>query len=224
MLCCSYCGQNYPNSYQTCTCRVCGGLIEEHEPNYQATCLYRIDEIWHDWRDKMLSAPPQPMRESDWYEICAHYNSCAICGVGNIDEKRLLVPVNLGGKYYNYNVFPVCSNCNEEITHYYRQANPFRQLIRMEAMTLEKLDHLLSYLEVKMLGAVFEEFDFEHDNVEIICKVVEDTSIKPFNGIYARRLFEYPNKIRTYDNFPIKSISAEENLGITWRLLDDDTN
>ena len=75
-----------------------------------------------------------------------------------------------------------------------------------------------------MLGAVFEELDFEHDNVEIICKVVEDTSIKPFDGIYAKRLFEYPNKIRTYDNFPIKGISAEENLGITWRLLDDDTD
>lgn len=187
-----------------------------------APYLYKIDKMWSDWHSKVLSAPPQPMREEDWYEICAHYNSCAICSANNIDDKRLLVPVSLGGKYYNYNVFPVCAECNEQLSHYYRQVNPFRQLMRMQGMTLQKLDHLLSCLEIKMLNAVFEEFDFEHDNVEIICKVVEDTSIKPFNGVYAKRVFNYPKGIRTYDNFPIKYVSAEENIGITWRLLDND--
>lgn len=227
MLCCSYCGQHYPNSYSACTCRVCGGSIESSTiTNVRLSARrYIVNEVWHDWRAKMLSAPPRPCKESDWFEACAHFNGCAFCGVPTIDNQHLFVGTKYGGKYYSYNVVPICDQC-EKAVGYSTAPNPFAAYMNLHMMDEHKLDSILSYLETKMLGVVFEEFDFEHDSIDIICRCTEDTDNLPFDGIRARRRFDYPNTIDIVTASWLKNNmvlrTAEEIQGITWRLLDDE--
>lgn len=227
MLCCSYCGQRYPDNYKTYTCHVCGGLIE----SYRVTAgrlsarTYLINEVWYDWREKMLSAPSRPCRESDWLEVCAHFNGCAFCGSPDIDHQHLFVSPRYGGKYYAYNVVPICRTCFTDMRKG-SKLNPIAAYMDIPCVDEEKLDSIMAYLETKMLRAVFEEFDFDNDTIDIVCRCTEDTDNVPFDGIRARRRFDYPTKIDVEgwnwaeDNMTIRT--REELVGVTWRLLDDD--
>ena len=213
---CSTCGRIYPSQFQTNTCRLCGGLLENAEASpglsYQ---MYTVGKEWHEWRRKVFSAPPRFLSEPEWLRACAHFNGCAICGIETIDEKLLVVPPHLKGKLYTYNVVPACSYCAEKIRHS-QVLNPLRPFYKY--LSKDQLKDIFSYLESKMYDAPLEYFDFEEDKIEIVVKVVEDTSDKPFDGIFARRMFEEP-KLHICSREELTIYTAEENNGISWRLL-----
>lgn len=220
---CSSCGQSYPPDFSTSTCRICGGEIERAElsKNIREDAVY--EERWHEWRHMMLSAPPRPLKEDDWINVCGVFNGCAICGCETIEEKLLVVPTHLQGKLYTYNVIPACYKCAKR----YRQSvtnNPIKSLYTLKGHELDRIDKIINYLEADMLGAVYEEFDFEHDSLEIIVKVTEDTSIRPFDGIVAKRIFSAPARpiiARGLQFEGAEYATQEAAYGVTWRLLDD---
>lgn len=219
---CSTCGQSYPDSYNTCTCRLCGGLIES-DPALRPLSpkVYDLDTMWYDWKHKMLAAPPHPLTEADWDKTCAHFNGCALCGAEDIDEKMLFIPTFCGGRLYSYNVIPMCSFCADRVRKS-QLTNPLKTYFKLKNVSERRVIGIMNYLEAIMLGKVFEEFDFEHDTIKIVVKVVEDTSNKPFKGVFARRLWDKNAPLEVEHSIRMPSVaSTDEVAGITWRLLED---
>ena len=218
---CSTCGIAYPDIWEASTCRNCGGLIEHDTvaPKSTAQKAIELEKRWHDWRNKMFSAPPRPLKEEDWLQMCSVFNGCAICGSESIDEKLLVVPTYLGGKLYTYNVIPACSFCTDRIRQS-QLSNPLKPFYTLKGIDAAKVSKIFNYLESLMLNAVFEEFNWEEDSVEIIVTVTEDTSCLPFNGVHAKRLYEEPKRI-TVEAKPkaIPVIYDAESYGVTWRLI-----
>lgn len=215
---CSTCGISYPSTFNTCTCRVCGGLIENADkvPKLSYT-RYLYDEIWYKWREKYLSAPPRPLTEQEWLKTCSTFNGCALCGLESIDERLLVIPTRLKGKLYTYNTIPTCSRCAKLIRDS-QTGNPLLPFYKNYEYNI--IQRMLAYLESNMLSCIFEEFDFEADSIEIICTIKEDTSVLPFNGIYARKVFG--NKPLSISKTKSSIFTGkEEAMGVSWRLLDE---
>lgn len=173
--------------------------------------------MWKEWQSKYNAATPRLLHDDDWYRICGYFNHCVICS-GDIDEKLLVVPPRLGGKLYTYNVVPACEMCAKRIrqsqTH-----NPIKSFYTISGSNKQIVDLAFRYLEADMKQAPFNNFDFDEDTLEIIITCSEDTSIKPFNGIYARRVFKEPSlQVQSNANTYIAN-RIEEIEGITWRLI-----
>ena len=213
---CTTCGQRYPDEYITCTCRFCGGLIEQEILNLDPK-VYEYEIQWHEWRKKYKAAPPRPLRDDDWYYTCGYFNHCAICG-SSIDEKLLVIPPRLGGKLYTYNVLPSCEACAKRI----RQSqllNPIKSFYTISGSNKQFVDLGFRYLEAQMKQVNFENFNFDEDELEIIITCPEDTSALPFSGIYAKRVFTEPQRQVMRHQFIYTADKKEEVEGITWRLL-----
>lgn len=213
---CTLCGRHYPDNFDTCTCRFCGGLIEPVYSTYLNHSRYAYDQMWKEWQAKYAAAPPIVLSYDAWLQSCAFFNNCAICG-GNIEESLLVVPPYLGGKRYIYNVLPSCEICAKRIRQS-QQNNPIRSFYTIKGSIKANVDLAFKYLEAQMLQCTLEFFNYDEDSLEIVITCTEDTSTKPFNGIYAKRLFKEDNHI-----FVPKYISdrIEEVTGVTWRLLDE---
>ena len=216
---CSTCGQQYPPSFITCTCGICGGLIENEDITSDTLRHnYKYKVMWEEWQKKINTAPPCPLKEEDWLITCAEFNSCALCGSDGELEKLLVVPTYLGGKLYTYNVIPACSECAKM----YRNktiANPIKTLFNLVGIPKSNIRKVFQYLDSILLHTVLELFDYENDSIEVIVTVTEDTSIKPFDGIYARRKFDSKNLFVQYYNKVVPIIKMKEVEGITWRIL-----
>ena len=159
------------------------------------------------------------MRDEDWYKTCAYFNGCSICG-GPIDEKLLVIPPILGGKLYTYNVLPACETCAKKVRQSQR-LNPLKSFYTIQGSYADKVNKAFKYLESVMLQVTLEDFNFEEDSLEIIVTCPEQTSVKPFTGIYAvRRFTEVPIQILKKDTV-YEANTQKEFTGITWRLLDE---
>lgn len=213
---CSTCGRIYPEQFQTNTCRICGGLLENASmlptlPYFN----YKRSEAWYEWRNKVFSAPPRFLTEAAWLKACATFNGCALCGTETIEEKLLVIPPYLKGKLYTYNVIPACSYCAKTI-RFRQRLNPLKPFYKV--VSKDRLEKIFTYLESQLYDEPLETFDFEHDSIEIIVKVTEDTSNTNFDGIYARRLFKKP-QLHIVKDVRYEIPEMESHDGITWRLL-----
>lgn len=216
---CSECGKEYPEEFSSCTCRICGGLIEhqEYSDSYHVYMRYKRTQQWYAWRNKVLSAPPRPLTEADWLISCAHFGGCALCGNETIEEKLLVIPTIQGGKLYTYNVVPTCSECAKKVRTT-QSSNPLKAFYK-HAISSTRVDKLLSYLESVIDGDV-EQFDFDADSIEIVVKVVEDTSGKPFDGVFVRKLYDDKPPLRILCSDSKREAMLERNKdGFLWRLL-----
>lgn len=218
---CSTCGQTYPDEFLTCTCRFCGGIIEETTPELYSlsAALYQYELQWQEWQKLYNAATPRPLRENDWFLLCGHFNQCCICG-GPIEEQLLVVPPYLGGKLYTYNVLPACEICAARVRQ--SQAfNPIKSLYTISGSNKTIVNVALRYLYAKMIGKEVDQFNFDEDTIELIVTCPEQTSIKPFTGIYAARQFK-PVRRQVYRKSTIYISNTREEIdGITWRLLDE---
>lgn len=212
---CSTCGQRYPDNFFTCTCRFCGGVIEDDKNDLDPREFYWQTQ-WQAWQELYKATPPRPLRDDDWYITCGYFNHCCICG-GSIDEKLLIIPPYLGGKLYRHNVLPACETCAKRVRQSQR-LNPLKSLFTVTGSVDSFVSRGLRYLEALMLGVEFVDFDFDNDALEITIVCTEDTSADKFTGIYAKRIFDKP-KIGV--DFRTKLIldRPEEYEGVTWRLI-----
>lgn len=209
---------HYPYSFPTCTCRICGGTIGTYDESLHIA-EYDYELQWEEWKNKYNAAPPRPLKDEHWLKMCGFFNSCAICG-SDINEKLLVIPPYLGGKLYSYNVLPACSTCAKRI----RQSqllNPIKSFYTVSGSIKSRVDIAFRYLEAEMLNVSLEFFNFEEDSIEIVVKCSEDTSILPFNGIYARRVFKPTNIIVNKKQDIMLADNIDNIYGITWRLLDE---
>ena len=219
---CSKCGQHYPDGFLTCTCRLCGGTIERWRSEITGLCQkdYVYEELWQEWRKKYNAAPPRPLREDDWYNACAFFNKCSICGAPDINEELLVIPPFLGGKRYVHNVVPACSTCAKRIRQS-QSLNPIKSFYTIDGSDKKSVDLLFRYLDGVMLGVVLEFFNYEEDSLEITVVCTETTSVKPFKGIYAKRVFEEPPLTVLRKDHVYETVALEETTGVTWRLVDE---
>ena len=182
--------------------------------------VYHYDELWQEWQKKYAAAPPKVLTEDDWVDACAYFNKCSICGVGNIEEKLLVVPTYLGGKLYIYNVVPACEVCATRVRRSQR-INPIKSFYSIAGADTKLVDELFRYLDMRMLNCALEKFNFEEDSLQITVVCTEDTSVLPFNGVHARRVFGMPKiEVLKYDT-KYETARREETTGVTWRLVDE---
>ena len=212
---CSTCGQSYPDKFITCTCRFCGGVIEDTHNDLDPK-EYQWQVQWLAWQELYKATPPRPLRDDDWYTTCGYFNHCCICG-GSIDEKLLVIPPYLGGKLYVHNVLPACELCAKRIRQSQR-LNPIKSLFSITGSVSDFVNKGLRYLESLMLGVEFVNFDFDNDTLEITVTCPEATSVDKFTGIYAKRIFTEP-KIGANAYNKLVLDRPEEYEGVTWRLL-----
>ena len=173
--------------------------------------------LWQAWKKKYDTAPPRPLRDDDWYLACGYFNHCVVCG-GCIEEKLLVVPPRLGGKLYTYNVVPVCETCAKRVRQSQLQ-NPIKSFYTIEGANKQFVDLMFRYLDGQMRQVELEDFNFNEDELEIVVTCPEDTSVKPFTGIYAKRVFEEPQRQVMRKLHPYISDRREEVEGVTWQLL-----
>ena len=176
--------------------------------------------MWIEWKQKYDTVPPRPLRDEHWFKMCGFFNACALCG-SDIDEKLLVIPPYLGGKLYTYNVLPSCSVCAKRIRTS-QTVNPLKSFYSISGVDKHRVDTAFKYLEADMLNVALEFFDYENDSIEIIVTCTEDTSIKPFNGIYARRLFKDIKQSVDVKQDIYISDNIDSVYGISWRLLDEE--
>ena len=214
---CSTCGHTFPDGFFTCTCRYCGGVIEEYH-NDLSWREYGYFEEWQRWQELYKAAPPRPLRDDDWYIACGYFNHCAICG-GTIDEKLLVVPPFLGGRLYRHNVIPACETCAKRVRQS-QSTNPIKSLYSITGANKDLVDNALRYLEAMMRDVELIKFDYDADELEIVVTCPETTSCKSFTGVYAKRIFKDPKQ--TVDMWSDKKFDKpEEYEGVTWRLIQD---
>lgn len=215
---CNTCGKQYPESFLTSTCRLCGGQIDYGKETLLPED-FLLEQEWYAWRESMLSAPPRPLNTKAWIRACAEFNGCAICGFETISEKLLVVPPLYGGRLYTYNVLPACRSCYKAITRA-QKINPLAPIQKLE--NKDTVNHIFNYLRAMMIGDDLEHFDYDHDSIEIIVTVSETTSTKPFDGIYAHRIDEAPKHLQLDIKPPsVRFEKTEDSDGVTWRLLDE---
>lgn len=218
-LACSECGKEYPEEFSSCTCRICGGLLEKqtYEDSFHVYTRYRRAQQWYAWRNKVLSAPPRPLTEADWLMSCVHFGGCALCGNETIEEKLLVIPTVQGGKLYTYNVVPACSVCAKKIRSS-QISNPLKAFYT-HAISSTRVDKLLEYLE-SIIDGDLEQFDFDEDSIEIVVKVVEDTSDRPFDGIFVRKIYTDKPPLRILCRDSHREAMRERSTdGFIWKLL-----
>ena len=222
-LTCSYCGTQYPDVYRSATCRLCGHELTDSkaEAHYDYMTWY-LTQLWYAWRRELDCAAPRILKEEDWWDICSYFNGCAVCGQESIDTKAFLVPPMLGGKMYTYNVYPICDECQSALIKN-RTDNPFTDFYRTFGKDfIGAFYRILGALMAKMYDKSLVDIDPDVDTIEIIVRCTENTSIKPFDGVYAARIHEVPltPRVGRMDQASFLP-DREDAAGITWRLLDE---
>lgn len=94
----------------TVTCKACAAA-------YNRTVAKRKTEFLTDqfdiWLDKVKAVPKKypTLTEAQWLEACRHFDGCARCHNRDIDTRGFFVGAELGGRYCDWNVIPLCERC-----------------------------------------------------------------------------------------------------------------
>lgn len=110
---CSKCGKPTPvESMQpgTCMCRSCRNAVERATIN-RSNAFYR--EVFDDWIAAINAIPRSygTLTEQQWLDACRYFDGCAKCGSKDIDTRGFFIGAELGGRYCDWNVIPLCEKC-----------------------------------------------------------------------------------------------------------------
>lgn len=110
-------------------CTTCGRLVTFYRPRQNvckecydkytrkpdATSKYRKKRAarYTTWVEKISHIPKDypTLTEAQWLAAVKHFNGCAICGAETIDTRQYFIPFKDGGRYCDWNIIPVCTNC-----------------------------------------------------------------------------------------------------------------
>lgn len=123
---CLICGE----PFELVACRVCGAIFEQNTTSKNLTnrcskCaqLAHVDSMrkriagMHDrfdeWLAKVREVPKDypTLTEEQWMEACRYFNGCARCDSDEIDARGFFIGRQLGGRYCDWNVIPLCTKC-----------------------------------------------------------------------------------------------------------------
>lgn len=223
---CSTCGQLYNKRWEGVTCKMCSGLIEhDNKLHSRRPIPIYMRDTWNDWLKMVAAAPRSVVTDKDMDMANSYFNGCAFCGAPHVEGRRLFVPATMGGRYYTYNVVPICGTCTGLLDRSkIFQSDPLRFYKEKLGVTPDRLDSIISYLQGRMFELDIGKFNFAEDSITVICKVKSNTSSKPFKGVWARRRFdELPQAplTPTAENKLIADIgvTTEECEEVSWSLL-----
>jgi len=169
---CVVCGEPFEET----VCSVCGRTVKADELakgrsmckacwNYRdkayqsksyAKMYAELDSQYKEWLDRINAIPRSypTLTEKQWLEACRYFKGCAICGSEDIESRGFFISFDLGGRYCNWNVIPLCDKCSG---HFATNKNPYRTARFMDRRTVgsnyanrDRLDNILKYLGEKI--------------------------------------------------------------------------
>lgn len=177
---CPICGSH---DYDTTKCHKCGRVVsgpdkvpgrplckechnaEErvHMHKYLLKHNAKLDERFEAWLDKIKLVPAKypTLTEKQWLDACVHFNGCARCHSDEIDTRGFFIARELGGRYCDWNIIPLCEKCAKiwPLTK-----NPFRIAERRDRTARASyeyrngVENIVKYLEEKLdVACQFEE-------------------------------------------------------------------
>ena len=138
---CKNCGWEFPGSFVGRKCNICGAPFDmatcikcgdtkpskeffnnsnicmtcwlKYKKDYWDKHLQQLDKRFADWLVKVRSVPKNypTLTEEQWLEACRHFNGCARCNSSVVDTRGFFVGSELGGKYADWNIIPLCERC-----------------------------------------------------------------------------------------------------------------
>jgi hypothetical protein len=116
-------------------------------------------EVWQDWISK-VPKDYHTLTEEEWQSVLEYFDyKCAFCQMQDFELRGMFLTVNQGGRYCNWNVIPVCSECVRRP----KDKNPFRFMDRTATSnrsiaykrrySKKKLSKIIEYLEPILLVA-----------------------------------------------------------------------
>lgn len=110
------------------------------------------------WIDKITMVPKTypTLTEKQWLDACCYFGGCAKCGSETIEARGFFIPFELGGRYCDWNVVPLCDVCANELQ---KCKNPFRLAWLRDNRSRSnvrrtQLINTIEYLEVKLNDAI----------------------------------------------------------------------
>jgi len=94
----------------TWTCKACAAA---HDKVVRDSKLKFLEDQFDEWVAKINSVPKNypTLTEEQWLEACRHFDGCARCHSNDIDARGFFVGAELGGRYCDWNVIPLCEKC-----------------------------------------------------------------------------------------------------------------
>ena len=157
---CTVCGEAKPIEEMAKGRRMCKKCWNFRDSAYQKKSYEKIkahlDVKYREWLDTIQSIPHEypTLTEEQWMEACRYFKGCAICGDEEIDTRGFLISFDLGGRYCNWNVIPLCERCSK---HFATNKNPYRQARYIDQRTIgsdfktqKNLEKIIAYLGEKL--------------------------------------------------------------------------
>lgn len=192
---CKRCGWVYPITQPGTKCKICGERFEQvmcsacgkvfiydGKSTTCPDCRIRyvsnsikkrrkaMDDRFQEWIDKVKRVPKnyQTLTEAQWLEACRYFDGCARCACEEIDTRGFFVGRELGGRYCDWNIIPLCTRCakmwqlDKSMFKYTWDKEKMRgdKRYRKVGVTDNKrelrdsLERLVSYLEVRLNNAI----------------------------------------------------------------------
>lgn len=110
---CTSCGTPTPIEKMevgTSTCKACAAA---HDRIVKRQKRQRQTDAFDEWIARIKSVPSNypTLTEKQWLEACEFFNGCARCGDKVIDTRGFFVGAELGGRYCDWNIIPLCERC-----------------------------------------------------------------------------------------------------------------
>lgn len=143
---CSICGKTFEYWAKKTMCKECYRKYVD-VGNNEAMKRRRI-AMYNEWLEKIHRIPKDypPLTEEQWMEAVKHFGHCALCKNESIDTRGYFIPFEKGGRYCDWNVIPLCSEC---ATTMKRNLNWFLSRKRPAGLT-----GIIDYLEVRVNAAL----------------------------------------------------------------------
>ena len=122
------------------------------------------------WLEKVKQVPKDypTLTEAQWLEACSFFNGCARCASEEIDTRGFFIGRELGGRYCDWNVIPLCTKCakmwrldksmfvyafHKDIVKGDKRYRPLGANDSTHEFR-DSLEKLVSYLEVRLNNAI----------------------------------------------------------------------
>lgn len=146
---CKNCGGPMdPSTFRLSICRTC--YSRSPQKAYHARKLKeRRDKVFEEWVEKIKLVPKDypTLTEEQWLEAVKYFGKCALCEDESVDARAYFIPFQLGGRYCNWNVIPVCEKCVLKIKlnpNYFIQGQRPKGLINTITYLEEKLNEAIA--------------------------------------------------------------------------------
>lgn len=129
-----------------------------------------MDGRFKQWLEKVKQVPVNypTLTEAQWLDACNFFNGCARCHSDEIDTRGFFVGRELGGRYCDWNIIPLCTKCAKMwrldksmfVYAYHKDKvkndKRYRPLGVTDSKTefQDSLEKIIKYLEVKLDRAI----------------------------------------------------------------------